>query len=171
MFVKSKMNIPAKYNKGSDCIVLKPNTITFVDDTKVTAKELLDCYGQRIDIISDGVIEAEGLHQQVVVEEPKAEAKLEERKEDLTLDSLNSILAEIEDGEKVENKEEIEFFLNGETDELPEGTEEITNEEAEELEKVAKVEIKEEKKTEVKKEEKKTTKTASKKPAGKKKNK
>ena len=40
--VKSKMNIPAKYYKGSDCIVLKPNTVTFVEDTKVTAKELKD---------------------------------------------------------------------------------------------------------------------------------
>ena len=85
MFVKSKMSIPVKYYKGADCIILKPNTVTFVEDTKVTPKELKDCYGGRIDIIAGAP----------VIEDSAVEIKLEDRKGDVTLDSINDILVEI----------------------------------------------------------------------------
>lgn len=142
MFVKSKMSIPVKYYKGSDCIVLKPNTVTFVEDTKVTAKELKDCYGERIDIVTNGT--------NISSVPEKGDVKLEERKEDVTLASIHNILMEIEGSLKTKavevKKEEDEFpeisntgdeeidnFLNGESDELPEGTKIISNEEADKL--------------------------------------
>ena len=57
MFVKNKENVDFKYRKGSYLVVLKANTVTQVDDTKVSAKELIDCYGQRIKVISHDVVE------------------------------------------------------------------------------------------------------------------
>ena len=52
MFVKNKEKIDFKYRKGTYLAVLKAMTVSYVDETKVSAKDLLDCYGQRIDIIS-----------------------------------------------------------------------------------------------------------------------
>ncbi len=58
MFVRNRKNIDFKYNKSGKVIVLKANTVTLVDDSLVTAKELINCYGQRIEIIGQGVTEA-----------------------------------------------------------------------------------------------------------------
>ena len=102
MFVKSKMSIPVKYHKNSKCYVIKPNTITYIDDVKVSPKELLDCYGQRIEIISSKMAQD---YQQPQKEEPiKEQPKLEKRKEDLTDDSLAEILKQVES--ELKEKEE-----------------------------------------------------------------
>lgn len=101
MFVKSKMSIPVKYHKNSKCYIIKPNTITYIDDVKVSPKELLDCYGQRIEIISSKMAQ----DYQPQKEEPiKEQPKLEKRKEDLTDDSLAEILKQVES--ELKEKEE-----------------------------------------------------------------
>lgn len=101
MFVKSKMSIPVKYHKNSKCYVIKPNTITYIDDVKVSPKELLDCYGQRIEIISSKMAQ----DYQPQKEEPiREQPKLEKRKEDLTNDSLAEILKQVES--ELKEKEE-----------------------------------------------------------------
>lgn len=102
MFVKSKMSIPVKYYKGADCIIIKPNTVTYVDEAKVTAQELRNCYGQRIDIISIESVGQIAKEKAVTKEtldkvEPKKDVVLKERTEDLTMKSLNKILDEIDD--------------------------------------------------------------------------
>ena len=109
MFVRSNMDIPVRYSKSSGSVILKPNTVTFVEETIVTAKELKDCYGDRITILSDDVVE------QIIEEDKKAEQDLEIAD---TPDEANT------------GDEAVDNFLNGKTDEVPEGTEEITEEEA-----------------------------------------
>ena len=111
MFVKSKMSRPMKYYKGIHCVVLKPNTVTLVDETKVSAKELIECYGQRIDILST-ITEDTHLPEEEVkpveakkpVVAKKENIILEERQGDITLASINKILEEIEEPVKEEVK-------------------------------------------------------------------
>ena len=98
------MSIPVRYNTNGSSIELKPNTVTFVADTLVTAKELKDCYGDRIIILS----------QEIVDEIIKEDAPVEVKEPEIA-----------NTGDK-----EVDDFLNGETDKLPEGTTEITEEEA-----------------------------------------
>ena len=105
MFVRSKMSIPVKYNKGNDFIELKPNTVTYVSDALITAQELKNCYGERIEIMSNDQVEAH-------VEEQIIDNEIAEGDEANTGD------------------EEVDDFLNGKTDIVPEGTVEITEEEA-----------------------------------------
>ena len=148
MFVKNKEKIDFKYRKGSYLAILKAMTVSYVDETKVSAKDLLDCYGQRIDIISRDLaieiaphVEKEVKKTEKVVKkaEKKAEApkKVETiKKADLNASFIEQILGEIE-GEKKkdevklpEGNEDVEDFLNGKTDDLPEGTQIISEEEA-----------------------------------------
>lgn len=96
MFVKSKMSIPVKYYKGSNCILIKPNTITYVEDGKISAKELRDCYGQRIEIIS-------GVMAEVTPE--KLERDTTEVIGDIDDSFIEDVLNEIDNEE--ENEEEI----------------------------------------------------------------
>ena len=58
MFVKSNMNSDVKYRKSTGTILIKAKTVTFVDDNLVTAKELKDCYGDRIYIMSQELVDA-----------------------------------------------------------------------------------------------------------------
>lgn len=64
-------------------------------------------------------------------EAPKQETKIEEIETE-AVDTVNG-----DEGEAIANTgdEAVDAFLNGETDELPEGTEEISIEKAEEMEK------------------------------------
>ena len=110
MFVRSNMSIPVRYSKSSGSVIIKPNTLTFVQETIVTAQELKDCYGDRISILSDDIVEQ-------IIEEDKKEVE-----QDL----------EIADTPEEANTgdEAVDNFLNGKTDDVPDGTEEITEEEA-----------------------------------------
>ena len=99
MFVKSSMDRDVKYSKSTGAILIKANTVTLIDDNLVTAKELKDCYGSRITIMS------------------------QENVEQYMGDLANT------------GNADVDAFLNGETDELPEGTKEIDNEEALRLQK------------------------------------
>lgn len=113
MFVKNKENLDFKYRKNGYLALLKANTVSYVDETKVTAKELLACYGQRIDIISRDLAVEIAPH--VTKEEKKIEKaskkveapkKVETvKKEDLNDSFIEQILGEIE-GEKGEAKAE-----------------------------------------------------------------
>ena len=97
MFVKSNMEKDKKYYKSTGAIILKANTITYVDDNLVTAKELKDCYGDRITIMSQ--------------------------------EKVNKYMGELAEKANTGSKE-VDDFLNGETEKLPEGTEEIDEAEA-----------------------------------------
>ena len=116
MFVKNKEKIDFKYRKGTYLAVLKAMTVSYVDENKVSAKDLLDCYGQRIDIISRDLAVEIAPH--VTKEEKKAEKaskkteapkKVETvKKSDLNDSFIEQILGEIEgkiEGEKVETCE------------------------------------------------------------------
>ncbi len=175
MFVKSNMSREVKYRKSKGIVVLKPGTVTFVDDNIVTAKELKDCYGDRINIMSRETVEryivetAPKVEEDIVeeVEEPKVEEpKVEEPKEDEgviaggaapinPIIELEDVVGEVKVEELVEVKveepkqeelvsntgnEEIDAFLNGETDKVPEGTVEIPEEEALKLQEEVKAE-------------------------------
>lgn len=152
MFVKNKEKIDFEYRKGTYLAVLKAMTVSYVDESKVSAKELLACYGQRIDIIS------RDLAMQIApgVKEDKKEVKKAKvvkpvetvKKEDLNDAFIEKVLGEIEGNSKMENpnltvtmgdtsdtgNKEVDNFLNGKTDKLPEGTVEITKDEANKLE-------------------------------------
>ena len=94
MFVRNRLDKELKYATSGGCIVLKPNTVTFVDDKKVTVKKLIDCYGQRIEILPEETYKALEVNEDI---------KLEEREGDLTEQSLVNILQEIVDETEKEN--------------------------------------------------------------------
>ena len=113
MFVKSNMEVAVKYNKGNNFIEIKPMTVTYIKDGLVTPKELTDCYGQRIIILSNDQVED-------VIEEQVTDNEIERlgNKEE-----VDDTPVEANTGD-----EEVDDFLNGKTDVVPEGTEEITEE-------------------------------------------
>ena len=109
------MEVAVKYNKGNNFIEIKPMTVTYIKDGLVTPKELTDCYGQRIIILSNDQVE-DVIEEQVVDNEIETLGNKEE---------VDNTPAEANTGD-----EEVDDFLNGKTDVVPEGTEEITEEEA-----------------------------------------
>ena len=168
MFVRNKTNVDFTYRKGSYCAILKANSVSFVDENKVTAKEIKNCYGQRVTVISqDSTQYTEEIKKLPPVEKNIKEVTVEKAKlnnsfiEEL-LGEVNEEIAkgakeiatETEDAteEVVETEattgiEEVDNFLNGETDELPEGTEVISEEEAKALETAVETEVKKTTKT------------------------
>lgn len=114
MFVRSSMEIPVTYSKSIGSVTLKPKSVTYVDETIVTAKELKDCYGDRIAILADEVAEPEVKE---IVEDSKVDINPEGKEEN--------------EGEEANTGDEaVDDFLNGKTDVVPDGTTEITEEEA-----------------------------------------
>ena len=165
MFVKSSMPVPVKYNKSTGSIELKPKTVTYVDENIISANELLACYGNRISILPAELVE------EIIKEE--AEKVNEESAEDLEIDTTldegkeedegNEGTDEANEGEEGTDEandgdeantgdKDVDDFLNGKTDVVPDGTTEITEEEAlklkEEADKKAKEAEKANKKTE-----------------------
>ena len=122
------MQKEVKYYKSTGVIVLKPGTVTYVDDNLVTAKELKDCYGDRINIMSRETVEKiiKETAPAPVVEEKKpapvavkveAPKKVEVKKPEAVRVAPAPVPDEIKTGDK-----ELDAFLNGETDKVPEGT-------------------------------------------------
>ena len=195
MFVKSNMSREVRYHKSRGVIVLKPNTVTFVDDNVVSAKELKDCYGDRINIMSRDVVEklivetapeiTEDVVEEIKVNNEVIEPVIKpvetsfsdeenENEGEVTggaapvdpLSELEDVIGEVDvtevnnedeapkrktlaeilaekEAEKVNTgNDEIDAFLNGETDKVPEGTQEITEDEALKLQEEAKKEAK-----------------------------
>ena len=168
MFVKSSMSVPVRYNKSTGSIELKPKTVTYVDENIISANELLACYGSRISILPAELVE------EIIKEE--AEKANEESAEDLEIDTTldegkeedegnegtdeanegdegNEGTDEANEGDEANTGDkDVDDFLNGKTDVVPDGTTEITEEEAlklkEEADKKAKEAEKANKKTE-----------------------
>ena len=143
------------YHKSRGSIVLKPGTVTFVDDNLVTVKELKDCYGDRINIMSRETVEKYIVETAPQVEEIKELEAVREPQEEVTEEvevaevevtgGAAPVEAKEEDLISNTGNEEIDAFLNGETDEVPEGTVEISKEEALKLqEEVKQEEVKQE---------------------------
>ena len=139
MFVKNKATVDFKYRKGDYVAVLKAGTVSQVDETKVSAKELTDCYGQRISVISLDSIPEPAAPKFAAPKAPTATDKVETvKKEELNDQFIDKILDEIkEEAGNTEEKDSleeavkgVEAFLKGETDKLPEGTQLISDEEA-----------------------------------------
>ena len=151
MFVKNKEKIDFQYRKGPYLAVLKALTVSYVDESKVSAEELLACYGQRIDIISRDLAMQIAPHVKEDKKEVKRKApKIVEtiKKEELNDKFIGKILEEIggapsvpdepedlvlDDSEPITGDKDIDDFLNGKTDKLPEGTQIISDEEAQKL--------------------------------------
>ena len=167
MFVKNKGKIDFHYRKGDYLAVLKAETVSYVDENKVSAKELLSCYGQRIDIISRDLAEQiapQFKEDRGIARRAKSTPKAVEtvKKEDLNDNFIEDILKTISEpqvapiitGAAVINEpattddvkvddlglkeantgdKDVDDFLNGKTDKLPEGTQIISNEEAQKL--------------------------------------
>lgn len=94
MFVRSLMDKDVIYRKGGFAWVIKARTVTLIDETKVSAKELKGLYGDRIIIISKDSIEDE-------VAKPIVErqiAELDKKPSDTLLDEtlIDDIIAQIE---------------------------------------------------------------------------
>lgn len=172
MFVKSFMKQEVIYRKSAGDTVLKPMTVTFVDESIVSAEELKNCYGDRIAIIPVGKeenvvkemagvqaevtekVKTEELKETVNGEQPTTKSEDEAGTPDVIAAELDDLLKDFEGNSNVP---EIKDFLEGKTDKLPEGTEVITKEEAEKLEGKTKVSTEKE----VKKNNKRNSKKAS----------
>ena len=116
MFVKSSMDRDVKYAKSTGVVILKANTVTLVDENIVSAKELKACYGNKISIMAQDFV-----------------------------DEITPEEGEVTEGATfITGNEEVDAFLNGETEKLPEGTELIDEEEALKLQKEAEEKAKEE---------------------------
>ena len=118
-------------------VVLKAHSVMDVEDKK--AVEIL--------LKQEGVVEYADIQEQKALidenEQLKKELELAKAKEEATAlgikfnpnIGLEKLLAKIEEATTSNTgDEQVDAFLNGETDKTPEGTEEITEEEAEELE-------------------------------------
>ena len=118
-------------------VVLKAHSVMDVEDKK--AVEIL--------LKQEGVVEYADIQEQKALidenEQLKKELELAKAKEEATAlgikfnpnIGLKKLLARIEEATTSNTgDEQVDAFLNGETDKTPEGTEEITEEEAEELE-------------------------------------
>ena len=118
-------------------VVLKAHSVMDVEDKK--AVEIL--------LKQEGVVEYADIQEQKALidenEQLKKELELAKAKEEATAlgikfnpnIGLEKLLARIEEATTSNTgDEQVDAFLNGETDKTPEGTEEITEEKAEELE-------------------------------------
>jgi len=107
MFVRSKMNDPVKYRKGGHTVIIKPMTVTLVDSLKITAKDLKDCYGERIEILTeDNTLVKED--EVVKTEENKVETEIKvevEKVENKTEEAEDNKAEVVKTEEKVEIKE------------------------------------------------------------------
>ena len=138
MFVRNRASIDFKYRKSDYLVVLKANTVTYVDENKVSAKELRGCYGQRIEIISRDIAEdiatPHTVEEAIKKEAPKATKII--KKEELNDSFIEKVLEEIEGEVKKEETstpeikedktceevaQQVVAFLSGGTDKLVEG--------------------------------------------------
>ena len=116
MFVRSRMDKPMTFRKGGKSWVIKPHSMTLIDDPAVTAKEIKGCYGSRVEVISDET--SRGGHEggQIVKNVVKSKIeksiikkvepkKIDEKSLDDILAQVNKELEEIDDNKKVDTTE------------------------------------------------------------------
>ena len=108
MFVKSRMAKDVTYRrKGTDWII-KAGTITYIDENKVTAKELKEFYGSRIYIISreslDNIENNIPVKKEVKLVENKKKDNFETSKK-TTNNVIDTIIKEIKEEMPIKEKE------------------------------------------------------------------
>lgn len=98
MFVRSLMSRDVTYRKGGINWVLKAGTVTFVDEAKVSGKELKSLYGSRIIIISKDA-EEDKIAEPII---EKQKEKIGNKPVTTVLDEtlIDDIIAQIEAEEK-----------------------------------------------------------------------
>lgn len=89
MFVKSRMEKDVTYRRKGTSWIIKAKTVTYIDENKVTAKELKQFYGDRIDIISRDSLDKEEAKIPV-----KKEVRIPENKETETSRKSEDIVIE-----------------------------------------------------------------------------
>ena len=128
MFVKSNMGKEVRYNKKGNSIVLKPKAITYIADSLgITPKDLMDCYGDRITIMSQKLIEQVIKEECAKVPSPAEEPKATEPELPQATEEPKANESETDEVEVKEPKvEEPEATKEAEVKELelPQATEE-----------------------------------------------
>lgn len=113
MFVRSRMEKDVTYRRKGNVWVIKANSVTYIDENKVRAKELKSLYGSRIEIMSRDVLEEMEKEIPVnkeVVKKVEKKNPVENIEKPLDNTMLNDILSEIKKEikeEKVEVKEDV----------------------------------------------------------------
>ena len=101
MFVRSLMSKDVIYRKGGLSLVIKAGTSTYVDENKVSAKELKSLYGDRVVISTrDGIELAKELPKPIFVK------KEEKKPVVLNEDLIEDVIAQIEAEEKAKKEAE-----------------------------------------------------------------
>lgn len=101
MFVRSLMSKDVIYRKGGLSLVIKAGTSTYVDENKVSAKELKSLYGDRVVISTrDGIELAKDLPRPIFVK------KEEKKPVVLNEDLIEDVIAQIEAEEKAKKEAE-----------------------------------------------------------------
>lgn len=101
MFVRSLMSKDVTYRKGGLSLVIKAGTSTYVDENKVSAKELKSLYGDRVVISTrDGIELAKELPKPIFVK------KEEKKPVVLNEDLIEDVIAQIEAEEKAKKEAE-----------------------------------------------------------------
>ena len=106
MFVRSLMNKDAVYRKGGFDWVIKANTVTFIDESRVTAKELKSLYGSRILIVSRDSREDKEV--QEVIEKKEAPLFVKQQQPELDEKLIDEIIQQIEDEKNKKDEKEAE---------------------------------------------------------------
>lgn len=108
MFIKSSADVVLKYYKGANCIEIKPNTVTFVDNGLITEKELKDCYGTRVHILPEEDANSalgEALAEEVAVEDAPVEEVKEEKVEEAKEEKVEEAPKEVKEEVKATKKD------------------------------------------------------------------
>ncbi len=101
MFVRSLMSKDVTYRKGGLSLIIKAGTSTYVDENKVSAKELKSLYGDRVVISTrDGIELAKDLPKPIFVK------KEEKKPVVLNEDLIEDVIAQIEAEEKAKKEAE-----------------------------------------------------------------
>ena len=101
MFVRSLMSKDVTYRKGGLSLIIKAGTSTYVDENKVSAKELKSLYGDRVVISTrDGIELAKELPKPIFVK------KEEKKPVVLNEDLIEDVIAQIEAEEKAKKEAE-----------------------------------------------------------------
>ena len=108
MFVRSRMEKDVIYRRKGGVWVIKAGSVTFIDENKVTARELKSLYGSRIEIISRDELEGEEVKIPVKKEIKALEnkkVKVEVNKKPLDEVLIKDILTEIKDEIPIKKEE------------------------------------------------------------------
>ena len=73
------MEKEVRFNKGGNSVLIKPKTVTYIaDNLGITPQDLLNCYGNRISIMSRKLVETVIQEEATKCPEPKREPEVKE---------------------------------------------------------------------------------------------